>query len=42
MKTDHAVAVIGGGQASLAVAYYLRRAGLDFRIFDAGGGPGGA
>jgi putative flavoprotein involved in K+ transport len=39
---DHAVAVIGGGQAGLAVAYYLRRAGLDFRVFDAGEGPGGA
>ena len=39
---DHAVAVIGGGQAGLAVAYYLRRAGIDFRIFDAGDGPGGA
>jgi cation diffusion facilitator CzcD-associated flavoprotein CzcO len=39
---DHAVAVIGGGQAGLAVAYYLRRAGLDFRVFDAGDGPGGA
>ena len=36
------MAVIGGGQAGLAVAYYLRRAGLDFRIFDAGDGPGGA
>ena len=39
---DHAVAIIGGGQAGLAVAYYLRRAGIDFRIFDAGDGPGGA
>ena len=39
---DHAVAVIGGGQAGLAVAYYLRRAGLNFHIFDAGDGPGGA
>jgi putative flavoprotein involved in K+ transport len=43
MKTpDHAVAIIGGGQAGLAVAYYLRRAGVDFRVFDAGDGPGGA
>ena len=39
---DHAVAIIGGGQAGLAVAYYLRRAGLDVHIFDAGDGPGGA
>ena len=28
--------------AGLAVAYYLRRAGLDFRVVDAGVGPGGA
>lgn len=39
---DHTVAVIGGGQAGLAVAYYLRRAGIDYRVFDAGPGPGGA
>lgn len=39
---DHAVAVIGGGQAGLAVGYYLRRAGIDFRIFDAGDSAGGA
>lgn len=36
------VAVVGGGQAGLAVGYYLRRAGLSFAIFDAGVGPGGA
>ena len=36
------VAVVGGGQAGLAVAYYPRRAGLSFAIFDAGEGPGGA
>ena len=36
------VAVVGGGQAGLAVGYYLRRTGLSFAIFDAGGGPGGA
>jgi putative flavoprotein involved in K+ transport len=42
VKPDHAVAVIGGGQAGLAVAYYLRRAGLDFRVFDSGDRPGGA
>lgn len=40
--TDHEVIVIGGGQAGLAVAYYLRRAGLSFVILDAGEGPGGA
>ena len=39
---DHDVVVIGGGQAGLAVAYYLRRAGLDFVVLDAEGRPGGA
>jgi cation diffusion facilitator CzcD-associated flavoprotein CzcO len=34
--------VIGGGQAGLAVAYYLRRAGLDFVVLDAEERPGGA
>lgn len=40
------VAVIGGGQAGLAVGFYLRRAGLapgeDFVILDAAERPGGA
>ena len=36
------VAVVGGGQAGLAVGYYLRRAGFTFAIFDAAEGPGGA
>jgi cation diffusion facilitator CzcD-associated flavoprotein CzcO len=36
------VAVIGGGQAGLAVGYYLKRSGLSFAIFDAENGPGGA
>jgi len=36
------VAVVGGGQAGLAIGYYLRRAGLSFAIFDAEVGPGGA
>jgi choline dehydrogenase-like flavoprotein len=35
---DHDVIVIGAGQAGLAVAYYLRRAALNFRILDAGEG----
>ncbi|MFF0312211.1 ArsO family NAD(P)H-dependent flavin-containing monooxygenase [Streptosporangium sp. NPDC004379] len=36
------VLVIGGGQAGLAMGYYLRRAGVDFVILDAGQAPGGA
>lgn len=36
------VAVIGAGQAGLAVGYYLRRAGLDFVILDDQDAPGGA
>lgn len=42
MTADHDVIVVGGGQAALAVAYYLRRAELGFVILDAGEGPGGA
>ena len=36
------VAVIGGGQAGLAVGYYLRRTGLSFAILDDQATPGGA
>ena len=36
------VLVIGGGQAGLAVGYYLRRSGLTYRILDAEAAPGGA
>ncbi|WP_431269270.1 ACR3 family arsenite efflux transporter [Dankookia sp. P2] len=36
------VIVIGGGQSGLAVGYFLHRTGLDFEIFDANHGPGGA
>jgi len=39
---DHSVIIIGCGQAGLATAYYLRRAGLDFMLLDAGATPGGA
>lgn len=36
------VLVLGGGQAGLATAYYLRRAGLNYQVLDSGAGPGGA
>jgi cation diffusion facilitator CzcD-associated flavoprotein CzcO len=36
------VAVIGAGQAGLAAGYFLRRAGLDFVMFDHAPQPGGA
>jgi putative flavoprotein involved in K+ transport len=36
------VIVIGGGQAGLAVGYYLRRSGLTWTILDAAERPGGA
>ncbi|MGW3043216.1 ArsO family NAD(P)H-dependent flavin-containing monooxygenase [Kitasatospora sp. NPDC001159] len=36
------VLVVGAGQAGLAAAYYLRRAGLDFAVLDASNAPGGA
>jgi putative flavoprotein involved in K+ transport len=36
------VAVIGGGQAGLAVGFYLRRTELAWTILDAQEGPGGA
>lgn len=36
------VLVIGGGQAGLAVGYYLRRTGLSWAILDAQPVPGGA
>ncbi len=39
---DMDVLVIGGGQAGLAVGYYLRRSGLSYRILDAEPAPGGA
>ncbi|WP_225769595.1 ArsO family NAD(P)H-dependent flavin-containing monooxygenase [Inquilinus sp. Marseille-Q2685] len=36
------VVVIGGGQSALAVAYFLRRAEIDFVLLDAEEAPGGA
>ncbi|WAG76862.1 ArsO family NAD(P)H-dependent flavin-containing monooxygenase [Metapseudomonas furukawaii] len=40
--TDFDVIVIGGGQAALALAYFLRRTDLSFLLLDAEEGPGGA
>lgn len=42
MKKIHDVIIIGGGQSGLAVAYYLKRKGIDFLILDAEEGPGGS
>ena len=39
---DHNVLVIGGGQAGLAVAYYLRRTKIKFVVIDAEDRSGGA
>lgn len=36
------VVVVGGGQAALATAWFLRRTGLSFLLLDAEEGPGGA
>ena len=36
------VVVIGGGQAALATAYFLRRTGFSFVLLDAESAPGGA
>ncbi|VVD67089.1 ArsO family NAD(P)H-dependent flavin-containing monooxygenase [Pandoraea cepalis] len=36
------VCVIGGGQSALAVAYFLRRAGLNYVLLDEQPAPGGA
>lgn len=42
MIEDLDVAVIGGGQAALAVGYYLRRTGLRYLLLDDQEGSGGA
>jgi cation diffusion facilitator CzcD-associated flavoprotein CzcO len=39
---DVDVAVLGAGQAGLSSAYFLRKFGLDFVMFDRGAQPGGA
>ena len=38
----HEAIIIGGGQAGLATAYYLLRAGVDTLVLDDQDGPGGA
>ncbi|WP_394275047.1 FAD-dependent oxidoreductase [Luteococcus sp.] len=40
--SPHEAIVIGGGQAGLATAYYLLRAGVDVLVLDDQDGPGGA
>lgn len=40
-RTEVDVAIIGGGQSALAVAYFLRRTGRSFLIIDAEDAPGG-
>lgn len=39
---SHQVVIIGGGQAGLATAYYLLRAGVEVLVLDDQEGPGGA
>lgn len=39
---DVDVVIVGGGQAALATAYFLRRTGLSFVLLDAEDGPGAA
>lgn len=41
MRRDADVVVIGGGQAGLATAYHLRRAGIDHLVLDEQQHPGG-
>lgn len=42
MTTQIDVVVIGGGQAGLATAYFLRRAGIGYVVLDDQSAPGGA
>ncbi|CAN0624434.1 putative flavoprotein involved in K+ transport [Burkholderia multivorans] len=42
MPTHVDVVVIGGGQAGLATAYFLRRVGIDYIVLDDQSAPGGA
>lgn len=40
--TPHDVIIVGGGQATLSVGYFLRRTKRSFLILDSEHGPGGA
>jgi cation diffusion facilitator CzcD-associated flavoprotein CzcO len=42
MVCEADIAIIGGGQAALSVAYYLRRSDYSFVMLDAEEAPGGA
>jgi len=42
MNKTYPVIVIGGGQAGLSAAYYLRRAKIDFLVLDSNSAPGGS
>ena len=41
-SNERDVVIVGGGQAALAVAYYLRRTNLSYVVLDSGYAPGGA
>lgn len=41
LKTDKKAAIVGGGPAGLAAAYFLARGGMDATIFEKGKEPGG-
>ena len=42
MQLEYDVIVVGGGQAALAIAYYLRRTALSYLLLDAANASGGA
>ena len=42
MSTRHEVVVVGGGQAGLAIGYFLRQRKLDFTILEAAHEPAAA
>src|SRR5689334_1740450 len=42
MTSRHDTVIVGGGQAGLAVGYFLAQQGRDVTILDAGAGPAAA